>query len=238
MSRPRRASREVAQRAELAFHRSHRSHRGGGTALVSGEIRHLAEPLLPRPRAQGGGEPREVGTAPARGRDARGPHGERHERLGEDRRPRRPPLLRPRGCRARSRRARGRRRRPPAKPPRSCSACRGNCSTTATATCSRAPSPRASAGACRTRSALDVPVVATPIRILLVTARPEDDACGYIDHRASALPLVEAMEALGGLVQHSRPQPAHAAGLARGTRPRPRRAQALSRRPLRRPRRL
>jgi tetratricopeptide (TPR) repeat protein len=48
---------------------------------------------------------------------------------------------------------------------------------------------------------LDVPVVSTPIRILLVTARPEDDACIYIDHRASALPLVEAMEALGGLVR-------------------------------------
>ena len=48
---------------------------------------------------------------------------------------------------------------------------------------------------------LEVPVVATPIRILLVTARPEDDACGYIDHRASALPLVEAMEELGGLVR-------------------------------------
>jgi tetratricopeptide (TPR) repeat protein len=48
---------------------------------------------------------------------------------------------------------------------------------------------------------LDVPVVATPIRILLVTARPEDDACGYLDHRASALPLVEAMESLPGLVQ-------------------------------------
>jgi tetratricopeptide (TPR) repeat protein len=47
---------------------------------------------------------------------------------------------------------------------------------------------------------LDVSVVATPIRILLVTARPEDDACGYIDHRASALPLVDAMEALPGLV--------------------------------------
>jgi tetratricopeptide (TPR) repeat protein len=47
---------------------------------------------------------------------------------------------------------------------------------------------------------LDVPVVDTPIRILLVTARPEDEACDYIDHRASALPLVEAMEALGGLV--------------------------------------
>ena len=46
-----------------------------------------------------------------------------------------------------------------------------------------------------------VPVVATPIRILLVTARPEDDSCGYIDHRASALPLVEAVEALPGLVK-------------------------------------
>lgn len=48
---------------------------------------------------------------------------------------------------------------------------------------------------------LDVPVVAPPIRVLLVTARPEDEACGYIDHRASALPLVEAMEALPGLVR-------------------------------------
>jgi tetratricopeptide (TPR) repeat protein len=47
----------------------------------------------------------------------------------------------------------------------------------------------------------DVPVVATPIRILLVTARPEDDSCPYIDHRVSALPLVEAMEALPGLVE-------------------------------------
>jgi len=49
--------------------------------------------------------------------------------------------------------------------------------------------------------ARNVPVVPTPIRILLVTARPEDDACSYIDHRASALPLVDAMEALGGLVR-------------------------------------
>jgi tetratricopeptide (TPR) repeat protein len=47
----------------------------------------------------------------------------------------------------------------------------------------------------------EVPVVATPIRILLVTARPEDEACAYIDHRASALPLVEAMEAMPGLVK-------------------------------------
>jgi tetratricopeptide (TPR) repeat protein len=48
---------------------------------------------------------------------------------------------------------------------------------------------------------LEVPVVATPIRILLVTARPEDESCGYIDHRASALPLVDAMESLPGLVK-------------------------------------
>ena len=49
--------------------------------------------------------------------------------------------------------------------------------------------------------AFDVPVVATPIRILLVTARPEDDSCGYLDHRLSALPLVEAMESLPGIVK-------------------------------------
>ncbi|MDX1999925.1 MAG: tetratricopeptide repeat protein [Thermoanaerobaculia bacterium] len=48
---------------------------------------------------------------------------------------------------------------------------------------------------------LDIAVVAAPIRVLLVTARPEDEACGYLDHRASALPLVEAMEELGGLVR-------------------------------------
>ena len=38
-----------------------------------------------------------------------GPHRERHAGLGEDRRSRRPPFLRPRGCGARSRRARSRR---------------------------------------------------------------------------------------------------------------------------------
>ncbi|HEU4833724.1 MAG TPA: tetratricopeptide repeat protein [Pyrinomonadaceae bacterium] len=48
---------------------------------------------------------------------------------------------------------------------------------------------------------LDVPVVATPIRILLVTARPDDDFCPFIDHRTSALPLVEAMESLPGFVR-------------------------------------
>jgi tetratricopeptide (TPR) repeat protein len=46
-----------------------------------------------------------------------------------------------------------------------------------------------------------VPVVATPIRILFVAPRPEDDACNYFDHRSSALPLVEAMESLPGLVK-------------------------------------
>jgi tetratricopeptide (TPR) repeat protein len=46
-----------------------------------------------------------------------------------------------------------------------------------------------------------VPVLTPPIRVLLITSRPEDDACDYINHRASALPLVQAMEALGGLVE-------------------------------------
>jgi len=43
--------------------------------------------------------------------------------------------------------------------------------------------------------------VATPIRILLVTARPEDEFCPFMDHRTSALPLVEAMESLPGFVK-------------------------------------
>ena len=51
--------------------------------------------VFPGPGAQGGGEPREVGAAPARGGDAAGPHRERHAGLGEDRRSRRPPFLRP-----------------------------------------------------------------------------------------------------------------------------------------------
>jgi len=47
---------------------------------------------------------------------------------------------------------------------------------------------------------LDLPLLSPPIRCLLVSPRPEDDACGYINHRVSALALVEAMEGLGGLV--------------------------------------
>lgn len=42
-----------------------------------------------------------------------------------------------------------------------------------------------------------------PIRVLVVSPRPEDQYTGYIDHRASALPLVEAVENLGELVELS-----------------------------------
>ena len=42
-------------------------------------------------------------------------------------------------------------------------------------------------------------VTALPIRILLVSPRPENAHTGYIDHRISALPLVEAVESLGEL---------------------------------------
>ena len=40
-----------------------------------------------------------------------------------------------------------------------------------------------------------------PIRILLVSPRPEDEHTSFIDHRSSALPLVEAVESLGELVE-------------------------------------
>ena len=66
---------------------------------------------------------------------------------------------------------------------------------------------------------LAVPVVAPPIRVLLITARPEDDACGYLDHRASALPLVAATEELGEVLRltllHPATYPALEAELAR-----------------------
>jgi tetratricopeptide (TPR) repeat protein len=66
---------------------------------------------------------------------------------------------------------------------------------------------------------LPVPAVAPPIRVLLITARPEDDACGYLDHRASALPLVAATEELGDVLRlsllHPATYPALEAELAR-----------------------
>jgi hypothetical protein len=40
-----------------------------------------------------------------------------------------------------------------------------------------------------------------PIRILLVSPRPENAHTSYIDHRISALPLVEATESLGKLAE-------------------------------------
>lgn len=60
---------------------------------------------------------------------------------------------------------------------------------------------------------LSVPVVAPPIRVLLITARPEDEACGYLDHRASAEPLVAATEELGDLLKLTLLHPATYAGL-------------------------
>ncbi len=51
------------------------------------------------------------------------------------------------------------------------------------------------------RERLGAVTVEAPLRILLVSPRPEDEAAGYIDHRVSALPLVEALESLGGLVE-------------------------------------
>jgi CHAT domain/AAA domain len=45
------------------------------------------------------------------------------------------------------------------------------------------------------------PVLPTrlPIRILLVSPRPEDERTGYIDHRISAKPLMDAVDSLGDL---------------------------------------
>ncbi len=49
----------------------------------------------------------------------------------------------------------------------------------------------------------ELPVRSTelPIRILLLSPRPEDENADYINHRAGALPLVEAVESLGDLVE-------------------------------------
>jgi tetratricopeptide (TPR) repeat protein len=48
------------------------------------------------------------------------------------------------------------------------------------------------------RKAFDIYAAAPPVRVLLVSPRPdEDDAAKYIDHRASAIPLVHALDSLG-----------------------------------------
>ena len=46
-----------------------------------------------------------------------------------------------------------------------------------------------------------VTLTALPIRILLVSPRPEDRGAGYIDHRLSARPLMDAIDSLGDLVK-------------------------------------
>ncbi len=52
-----------------------------------------------------------------------------------------------------------------------------------------------------------LPVARLPIRILLITSRPEAQDCTYIDHRSSAKPLVEATEMLGDILQFTQLKP-------------------------------
>jgi len=79
---------------------------------------------------------------------------------------------------------------------------------------------------------LEVAVVRPPIRVLLVTARPEDEACRYLDHRASAEPLVRAMENLPGLVELDLLQTAHLPSPGRPAAGAPTRRPAVPRGPL------
>jgi len=58
------------------------------------------------------------------------------------------------------------------------------------------------------RLSMEVRPTALPIRVLLVSPRPEEDnRIGYIDHRISAKPLIEAVESLGELVTVSMLEP-------------------------------
>jgi hypothetical protein len=50
-------------------------------------------------------------------------------------------------------------------------------------------------------NAMDSVATQPPLRMLLVTARPEDESASYIDHRVIAAPVVEAVENLGELVE-------------------------------------
>ena len=52
-----------------------------------------------------------------------------------------------------------------------------------------------------------------PIRVLLVCPRPEDEHAGYIDHRVSAKPVVEALAGLGELAEFKILTPPTAAAL-------------------------
>jgi hypothetical protein len=54
-----------------------------------------------------------------------------------------------------------------------------------------------------------------PIRVLLVSPRPEDESAGYIDHRISAKPVVEALTPLGDLAEFKVLEPPTFAALER-----------------------
>jgi tetratricopeptide (TPR) repeat protein len=51
------------------------------------------------------------------------------------------------------------------------------------------------------RKSFDIFMAEPPVRVLLVSPRPEDDAAKYIDHRASAIPLVHALDSLGNMAE-------------------------------------
>jgi hypothetical protein len=72
------------------------------------------------------------------------------------------------------------------------------------------------------RQSLSERVSVLPVRILLVSPRPERDdrgtAMGYLDHRISARPLVEAVESLGELARLRVLQPATYGALERALR--------------------
>lgn len=57
------------------------------------------------------------------------------------------------------------------------------------------------------RSFSRIGVTEAPIRVLLVNPRPEDDTAGYIDHRVSARPLLDAFAQLGSLAELTILQP-------------------------------
>jgi hypothetical protein len=74
---------------------------------------------------------------------------------------------------------------------------------------------------CLPKQRAEKAVVSTlPIRILLVSPRPEDKRAGYIDHRVSARPLVDAIGSLGDLAD--RAGPAQLSGAWRSVTPRER----------------
>ena len=77
-----------------------------------------------------------------------------------------------------------------------------------------------------------------PIRILLISPRPEDERAGYIDHRISARPLVAAVESLGELAELTVVDPPTLPALRDSVAPRERGETSVRRDPFRRARRL